>query len=53
MKVICRENTARNLDLNEVTDISYKEYKFPLTVGSEYIVMGLSLYKEFLPAKQN
>jgi hypothetical protein len=45
MKVICKENTAINLDLKEVTDISYKEYKFPLTVSKEYIVMGLAVYK--------
>src|SRR5258708_5649901 len=45
MKVICKENTARNLDLKEVSDISYKEYKFPLEVGSEYIVMGIAMYK--------
>jgi hypothetical protein len=46
MKVICKENTAKNLDLKEVTDVLYKEYKYPLTVGSEYIVMGLAIYKD-------
>lgn len=45
MKVICKENTARNLDLKEVTNILRKEYEFPLEIGREYIVMGLAIYK--------
>lgn len=45
MKVICEENTAENLDLREVTDVLYKEYKYPLIIGKEYIVMGIAMYK--------
>lgn len=46
MKVICKENTAENLDLEEATNILYKRYKFPLIVEREYIIMGIALYKD-------
>lgn len=45
MKIICKENTAKNLDLKEVTDISYNEYEYPLIIGKEYVVMGIAMYK--------
>jgi len=46
MKVICKENTAENLDLNEVKHAS-RTTQYPVRVGSEYIVMGMMIYKNF------
>lgn len=46
MKVICKENTSQNIDLHEATSISDKEYKFPLTIGKEYLIMAISVNKD-------
>ena len=41
MKIICKKNTAEGLDLSEVTTILSNEVEHGLTIGQEYIVMGL------------
>jgi hypothetical protein len=46
MKVICKENTAKNLDLNEVRNISSNEFRYSVTKGSEYIVMGIMVRRD-------
>ena len=46
MKVICKENKAKNLDLNEVTILDSKETEFPVEKEQEYIVMGIMMLKE-------
>jgi hypothetical protein len=45
MKVICKSNAAKNLDLNEVKVICTNDTYFPVTKGVEYIVMGIAVYK--------
>jgi hypothetical protein len=46
MKVICKETTAKNLDPKEVSESLRKDHEFTyITIGSEYIVMGLAGYK--------
>jgi len=46
MKGICKENTAQNLDLNEATSIPNQEHTFPLTIGKEYLIMAIGVYKD-------
>lgn len=46
MKVICKKNTAKDLDLTEVTTIFSKAHKYPLELEKEYLVMGISIYKD-------
>lgn len=46
MKVICKQNRAINLDLNEVTILDSRETYFPVTKGVEYIVMGMRMRKD-------
>lgn len=46
MKVICIDNTAQNLDLTEVIDITNHEHRYALTMGAEYMVMGTVMYKK-------
>ena len=45
MKVICKKNTAKGLDLNEVKTLYIDEYRYPLVKEKEYIVMGIAIYK--------
>lgn len=45
MKVICKKNTAKDLDLKEVTNIFSEKTQYPVKIGEEYIVMGISVYK--------
>lgn len=46
MKVICIKNTAKDLDLKEVTCVLSHEYRFGLIIGREYLVMGIITYKD-------
>lgn len=46
MKAICKENTARNLDRKEVSEFLRKDHEYSLTVGQEYIVMGIANYRD-------
>lgn len=46
MKVICKKTTAKGLDLTEVTNIFVDTYDYGLTLGREYLVMGIAIYKE-------
>ena len=46
MKVSCIKNTAKDLNLQEVTTIFSHDYKYPLEVNKEYIVMGIAVYKD-------
>jgi hypothetical protein len=45
MKVICKENTAEHLDLNEVKGIPQNTV-YALEKGKEYIVMGVMMPKD-------
>jgi len=45
MKVICKENTAEHLDLNEVKGVSC-DTVYPLIKGKEYIVMGVMMLRD-------
>ena len=46
MKIICKENTAKNLDLKEVPNGVRKEHEFSfLVLGQEYLVMGIVGYR--------
>lgn len=46
MKAICKQNTARTLDLKEVTTLFSNEYTYDLELGKEYTIMGLVIYKD-------
>ncbi len=46
MKVICKENRAINLNLDEVTTVLSKETYFPVIKEKEYIVMGIMMLKD-------
>ena|SRR5580765_7940000 len=46
MKVVCKKNTAKGLDLSEVTTICSHEVRYPLILEKEYIVMGMVIYKD-------
>ena len=46
MKIVCIKNTAKNLDLSEITTIFSHDYKYSLETGKEYIVMGIAIYKD-------
>lgn len=46
MKVVCKQNTAKKLNLKEVTSIFSNEARYPLTIEKEYIVMGIAIYKD-------
>lgn len=46
MKVICKKNTAKELDLQEVKTLLRNEYDYGLILEKEYIVMGIESYKD-------
>src|SRR5579863_9255438 len=46
MKVICKSNTAKYLDLDEVKIIVTNDTYFDITKEKEYIVMGIAIYKD-------
>ena len=45
MKVICKKNTAKGLNLEEVKTLFIDEYRYRLEIGREYVVMGIVTYK--------
>jgi len=47
MKIICKKNDAKGLVLKEV-GLTKDEYKFGLTIGREYLVMGIAIGKEII-----
>lgn len=46
MKIICIKNTAKNLDLTIENNIFTNNYHYDLTIGREYIIMGMAIYKK-------
>lgn len=46
MKVICKKNSAKELDLQEVKTLLRNEYDYRLILEKEYIVMGIESYKD-------
>jgi hypothetical protein len=46
MKVICKKNTAQDLDLKEVTTVFSNEVEYELEIGKKYRVMGIMINKK-------
>ncbi len=46
MRVVCLANTAKSLDLTEVTLVRSTETDFPVKKEKEYIVMGIIICKD-------
>jgi hypothetical protein len=46
MRIICKRNNAKDIDLNEVTTVLSRDESFPLVLNKEYIVMGMSIPKD-------
>jgi len=44
MKVICKKNDAKGLELKEV-GLTLDEYYYGLTIGKEFLIMGVQLNK--------
>lgn len=43
MKVICKNNSAKDLDLKGITGFFNKDAKYSLVIGREYLVMGIMI----------
>ena len=46
MKILCKKNTIKGVDLKEVTTFLVDEYNYELEIGKEYLVMGIMTPKD-------
>lgn len=46
MKIICTNNIAQDLEVQKITTHFINDYRCRLTIGREYLVMGMILYKK-------